>query len=89
MWAITYLAGLCQAHAHSEAGRHAWGEGGGQRAAQAWIYNPDTSDHRLHDQLTAELLDAADLLTEISVNNKSKCCNCHSHRQVLTCNGSS
>lgn len=63
---MCYLAGLCQAHAHSEACRHARREGCRQRAAQAWIDHPDTSDHRLHDQLTAELFDAVHLLTHLS-----------------------
>lgn len=63
----SYLTGLCKAHSHSEAGRHAWRKGGGQRAAEDWINQLDTFNHGLYYQLTAELLNATNLLTRFSV----------------------
>ena len=65
----SHLTGLCQTHAHPEAGGHARRQGGGQPAAQAWLDHPDTSDHRLHYELTGELFDAGCLLTHLPVGH--------------------
>lgn len=62
----SHLTGLCQAHADPEAGGHAGGQRGGQRTAQSWVDHLDTFDHRFHDQLTAEALDAVDVLTHLT-----------------------
>lgn len=66
-----YLAGLGQAHAHPEAGGHTRRQGGGQRAAQARIDHPDTSDHRLHNQLTGELAHPVHVLPNLPVGHKN------------------
>lgn len=68
----SYLTSLCQAHAYSEAGRHAWRKWCRQRAAQAWIDHQDTFDNRLHYQLTAEPFDTVNLLTCLSVGQTKK-----------------
>lgn len=69
---ISYLTGLCQAHAHSEAGRHARREGGGQRAAQTRIDHPNTSDHRLYYQLTTELFHAINFFRHFPAGHEDK-----------------
>lgn len=66
----SHLAGLGQAHAHPETGGHAWGQGRGQRGAQTGVDGADASDHRLHHQLAAELLDAVDVLAHLPVEDK-------------------
>lgn len=67
LYMVSYLTCLSQAHAHSEACRHAWRKGNWQRIAQACINHPDTSDHSLYYQLTVEMFDTLYVISHLSV----------------------
>ncbi len=62
---VSHLTSLCQAHAQSEAGRHARGEWMGQAIAQRWVDHTQAFHHRLHDQLTGELLHTLNILINV------------------------
>lgn len=63
---VSHLTGLSQAHAQSKAGRHARGERVGQSIAQRRVDHAQASHHRLHDQLTGELLHTLNILINVS-----------------------
>lgn len=61
----THLAGLCQAHANAETGRHARRQAVAEACPHRRIDDPEASHHRLHNQLCGELADTLDFIWDV------------------------
>lgn len=69
---MSHLAGLGQAHAYPEAGRHARRQGGRESTAHSRVYHTQASHHCLHYELTGELLHTLHSFIYIAAEQKTE-----------------